>query len=481
VTSTNGSFGMERRSRGRPSRLPFAALIAAFFFLQLGSPSALAHQSPVGCTGSGLGIDLFAHVGDVHVGDTIRYSVRLFNSPFPACDATEIGAEIVTPDGITNSITALLRRNALPPGESDFYTNVVSYVVRAQDIRSDGTVRATALDAGTIHQNDTNSKGGGNQGVNTEVNLPCLQISALCIGGIGENGAIRFTGTVTNCGNSTLAGVTVTNLVDSGSFMVLMPTKLAIGQSVDFSGSWVPANPCGPNVALLTVRGTDEFTATPHTVTNFTTIACQNTLTPGIKVTKSCPVQAAAPGQMLVFSGTVANTGNVTLTNIVVLNDWPAPNTPVFLLASLAPGGVAPFTGQYAATTNCSMSDTLTANAQGLCGGAVTSSATATCPIFTRPALLVTQTCPVNAVLQGGILTYSGKVLNIGNTTLSNIVVVNDKPAAGTVIFTLASLAPGASAVFTGSYQVPSNCCVVSSTLLASGRGCNGALVAATC
>jgi hypothetical protein len=49
------------------------------------------------------------------------------------------------------------------------------------------------------------------------------------------------------------------------------------------------------------------------------------------------------------------------------------------------------------------------------------------------------------------------------------------------VVFTVASLAPGASANFTGSYQVPLNCCVSSSTVRATGRDiCTGVLVADT-
>ena len=51
---------------------------------------------------------------------------------------------ITTPDGVIHPIT--LRRTYLSHGQSDFYTNVVSYVARAQDIRPDGTVRATAED-----------------------------------------------------------------------------------------------------------------------------------------------------------------------------------------------------------------------------------------------------------------------------------------------------------------------------------------------
>src|SRR6185295_443326 len=78
-------------------------------------------------------------------------------------------------------------------------------------------------------------------------------------------------------------------------------------------------------------------------------------------------------------------------------------------------------------------------------------------------------------------LTYSGSVSNAGNITLTNITVVNNRPAANTVVFTVATLAPGASANFTGSYQVPLNCCVVSSTVGATGRDtCTGATMADT-
>lgn len=173
-------------------RVGISQILTGLLLLLVGARATHADRSPPGCTGSGLGISLFTSVPDVHIGDTIRYSINVFNAPFPACDATALRAFIVTPDGITNTIA--LRRTSLIPGEMDLYPDVVSYVVRAQDIRPDGTVRATAFDDGDIHQNDTNSRGGSNQGVNTEVNQPCVKLSALCVGGVGENGAITFTG-----------------------------------------------------------------------------------------------------------------------------------------------------------------------------------------------------------------------------------------------------------------------------------------------
>src|SRR5437868_784842 len=64
-----------------------AWLLMAWVFLDWGAPAARADQSPPNCTVSGLGISLFTGLPDVHVGDTLYYSVLVFNTPFPACDA----------------------------------------------------------------------------------------------------------------------------------------------------------------------------------------------------------------------------------------------------------------------------------------------------------------------------------------------------------------------------------------------------------
>ena len=441
--------------------------LAGLACLLLGTAELRAQGTPAGCSGSGLGIDLYTDVTDVHIGDTITYSATVFNglknSTLIVCDATEIEAFVVTPDGKTNNIT--LVRTSLHNGESDFYQNVATYVVRPQDIQPNGSLVATANDFGNIHQNDVPSRGGGFQGVNTVVNQPCVRISALCVGGVGENGTITFSGTVTNCGNNNLSGLTVTNFVNNGAFMVLFPKTMATGEVASFTGSWIPLNPCGPSSAVLTVTATDQSTATPRIVTYSITITCENSLTPGIQVTKSCPTQPVSPGQLLVYSGTVKNTGDVTLTNIVVVDNEPALNTPVFSLASLAPGAVANFTGSYLAPTNCSVSDTLVATASSRCGVAVSNSASATCPILTTPQIVVTALCPTNSVAPGGLVTYTGTVRNAGNITLTNVVVVSDVPAPNTPVFTKPAMAPGESSAFSGSYTLPANACAVTTTL----------------
>ena len=457
-------------------------LAVALLLLVFALPKAQAHASPPGCTGSGLGILLFTDSPDVHIGDTLNYSVTVFNGTGNGpivCDAEGIQAFIVTPDGVTHPIT--LRRTALSNGESDYYKNVVTYVVRSQDIQADATVRATARDTGVIHQNDTDSMGGGNQGVNTEVSLPCIQLGVNCVGSVGETGAISFTGSVTNCGNNTLVGVAITNFVNGVYIRVAVITNLNKGQVGTFSGSWIPANPCAPSTGVFTATGIDQFTTLPKTVSSSASTTCSSVLTPGIKVTKVCPAGPVRPGELLVFSGSVSNTGNVTLQNIVVVNDRPAANTSVFTLASLAPGESANFTGSYLAPTNCSVTDTLTVRAASVCGVAVTSTATATCPILTTPNLEVTATCPAGTVLPGGSLTYGGTVRNTGDITLVNVAVVSDRPAPNTTIFTIASLAPGVSANFSRAFTVPANVCAVSTTFSATGKDtCTQAAVTQT-
>src|ERR1035437_6445737 len=271
-SKSKGPLSVWQRESGR---FTFAAVLAGLFLLLFSAPAARAHESPLGCTGSGLGILLFTDTSNVHIGDTICYSATVFNglnAGIIVCDATAIQASIVTPDGVLHPIA--LSSTAMINGDSTYYPNVVCYVVRAQDVQPDGTVRATASDTGIIHQNDSNSQGGGNQGVNTEVSLPCIRIAVQCVGSVGENGAIIFTGTVTNCGNTALVGVTVVNSVNGGQFPVTFVTSLATNQVASFSGSWIPLNPCSPSTATFTPQGVDQTSTQPQTVTSSANTTC---------------------------------------------------------------------------------------------------------------------------------------------------------------------------------------------------------------
>ena len=149
----------------------FIVSLVIAFILLIGASVTRAERMPADCSGSGLNISLFADKTTAHAGDTIYYSITVFNGvtgigPI-VCDASNIQAFIITPDGVTNTVA--LSRTTLHQGDSDSYANAASYVVRSQDVRADGTVITAAKNSGTIHQNDTDSSGGGFQEVSAEI------------------------------------------------------------------------------------------------------------------------------------------------------------------------------------------------------------------------------------------------------------------------------------------------------------------------
>jgi len=230
------------------------------------------------------------------------------------------------------------------------------------------------------------------------------------------------------------------------------PSRLTLC-SVHFTGSYiVPSDFCG----------TDTLTAIASSfcggsnLTASATSTCTIAATPGIAVVKNCPPTPVARGGLFVFTGTVTNTGNVTLNNVFVVNNAPTNNTPVLGPISLAAGASTNFTGSYIANSDCcAVIDTLTASGQANCTGTlVTNTATAVCPLLISPAITITRVCPAGPVSAGGLFAFSGSVSNAGDVTLTEVFVVSSQPAANTPVLGPFELAPGESQEFSGSYVV---------------------------
>ena len=304
---------------------------------------------------------------------------------------------------------------------------------------------------------------------------PRIAVTQTCpIAPVAPGGVFTYSVTVTNTGNISLTNVVVLNSL-TGNTPIYTAAVLAPGAGASFTGSYLAPTNCA-TVSTATATGQSICGGT---VTNTASTTCSLVTTPVIAITQSCPIAPVAPGGLLTYSGTVTNTGNIALTNVIVLNTLSG-GTPIFTATLLAAGTGTNFTGSYLAPTNCTSTSISTVTGRSICGIAVTNSTSMTCAITTTPAITVTQVCPFNSVLPGGIMTYSGTVSNAGNITLTNVIVTDNRPAANTVIFTVAMLAPGATATFNGSYVTPSDCCVVWSTVQASGQGCAGVTVTDT-
>ena len=311
------------------------------------------------------------------------------------------------------------------------------------------------------------------------ITVPRIAVTLACPAVAAETGGpITYSGTVSNPGNVALNNVTVVDSQAVPNTVVLSLASLAPGASANFSASFTaPADACSVSSTAV-ATGSDACGNT--FVTNSASATCALVTTPRLVVRQGCPENPAVPGGLLSYSGSVSNAGNITLTNVNVINDRSGA-TPVLAAATLAPGGVAVFSGSYVAPTNCSSTSTSTATGRSICGVSVTNSASATCPILTTPRVTIVVVCPAAPAVPGSLLTYSGTVRNAGDITLTNVVVVSDRPAPNTTVFTAAALAPGASSNFTGSYTVPTDVCPVTAILRATGRDlCTGVAVSDT-
>jgi len=304
-------------------------------------------------------------------------------------------------------------------------------------------------------------------------NAPAILVSHDCPTTAPAPGeTVSFAGTVRNTGNVTLKGVTVAH----GEVTVFGPAVLEPGQSAEFTASLTaPADSCSVSTTV-TASGTDN--CSERIVSNTSTKTCPVKTTPSLVLTKQCPEGTPASGGDLTYHGLLHNSGNVTLTDVVVTQDGRRFFGPV----TLAPGASTNLTHTITAPSGvCSITDTWTASGRDKCSGTgVTQSATTTCAIQTSPAVTLTVNCPSGQLTPGGTARLAGTVRNTGNIALTNLVVINEANPA-TPVFTRDSLAPGASASFTATLDVLNNICSQTFNLrVTAADQCSGAGVSNT-
>ncbi|MHB8523233.1 MAG: DUF7507 domain-containing protein, partial [Limisphaerales bacterium] len=364
---------------------------------------------------------------------------------------------VVTND--RSGATPLLTAATLAPGASAIFTG--SYTAPTSgDATSSSTVRAASL-CGVAVTNSASS-------TCPILTTPGIAITKACPPQpVTAGGTLEYTGTVTNTGNVTLTNVIVVDNHPAPNTPVLGPITLAPGAGTNFAGSYTAALDACATTDTLIATGNNGSTGLP--VTNSVSATCPIISIPSIAITQNCPPNPVSPGGLLTYSGSISNAGNITLTNIVVTNDRSGA-TPVLTAATLAPGVSAAFTGSYTAPTSGDATSTSTVRAMSLCGVAVTNSASSTCPVLTSSGIAITEACPPVPVTPGGTLVFTGTVTNLGNVTLTNVLVVNDQPAPNTPVFGPVTLAPGAGTNFTGSYLVLANACATANTLTVTGN-----------
>lgn len=206
------------------------------------------------------------------------------------------------------------------------------------------------------------------------------------------------------------------------------------------------------------------------------------------------PTSVGKAGDQITYSFAVANSGNVTLTNVVVTETkfsgtggLAAVNCPTTTLPPhLSMTCTATYTVTQADIDAGTITNTAFAGATDPAGAAVTSAAsTAVVSVASAPALTLTKTAsPTTVTAAGQKVTYRFLVTNTGNVTISNITVV-EKSFSGSGTMSAVScpsaiLAPGASETCTATYTVTGKdmaTAAITNTALATGTDPGGAVV----
>jgi MYXO-CTERM domain-containing protein len=274
---------------------------------------------------------------------------------------------------------------------------------------------------------------------------------------------------VTNTGNITLTGIA---LVDDNinNDMLCGATTLGVGQSTvcsathTFTQAELDQN--GSPVAGSGVLHNNVTASSNESQPATDSLSIPITRGPAISVKKSSETVSLLAPQTVSYSYLVTNTGNITLTGVVLSDDningdmsCPQDNlavganmtcsaTHTFTQAELDANG-SPVAGSgylfnnVAATSNEGASATDSLNI----------------PIAQGPALALTKTDDLNPGRYdhaGQVITFTLTATNIGNQTLTNVN-VSDAPALDNYSCTPAipaTLAPGASVVCTGTYTI---------------------------
>ncbi len=253
---------------------------------------------------------------------------------------------------------------------------------------------------------------------------------------------VAYTFAVTNTGTQTLTGITVTDpLIPSFTCNIatLAPGAVNNTCTANYTVTQADVNAGSrANTATATAPGAANATSTITTP--------GPARAPSLTLAKAGPASFTAAGQNVVYTFTVRNTGNVTLTGVTVTD----PLVPAFTctIPTLAPGASsstcqATYVATQADVDAGQIVNTGSVSATPPGGGPVTATGADTTPGPTRaPALTMTKAGPASFTGPGQTISYAFTVRNTGNVTLTGITVTD--PLIPSFTCTIPTLSPGA-------------------------------------
>ena len=327
---------------------------------------------------------------------------------------------------------------------------------------------------------------------------------------LAANRTVTYTITVTNNGAGWSTGSTMTDDVPAAVSAVSATsadaTCTTAGQKVTCAiGQLKPTESAtitvtGALTGTAAVKNTASVTGNepdPKPANNTASATVQ--MKPSLKLVKSAsPTKVTKAGQVVTYTFAVTNTGNVTVSNLAILegsfSGTGTMSTPTCPTPTLAVGKSEDCTATYTVTaadmTAKSITNTATAQGNTPDGGLVDSppanaKVTVVPPVPPRPSLKLTKTAsPTKVSKPGQVVNYKFTVTNNGNVTLKNIGIkegsFSGTGSMSTPSCPAATLAVGKSEVCTATYKVTAadvKAKVITNSATATGQAPDGSAV----
>jgi uncharacterized repeat protein (TIGR01451 family) len=400
--------------------------------------------------------------GIANPGDVISYTFTVTNTGNVTLTSVN-----VTDTKVTSSI--LPASATLAPGASTTFSG--SYTLIQADINT-GSVVNTATATGTppIIGPNTTSQGSTTVAITQVPSLSVVKTGSLVTNVVTPNDVanvgdrIDYTIAVTNNGNITLTGVSATDPLIATLTPIFWPGTagtLLPGQSVQFTGSYTltQADLDKGHVSNTTTATSNQ--SPPAHADAFVVV----TQAAGLNIQKSGTLNLgtngiANPGDIITYTFTVTNTGNVTLTSVIVTDTEVTGISPAS--ATLAPGASTTFTAIHTLTqadiNAASVVDTATATGTPPSGPNVTDTSTDTVNVPQRPSISIVKNGSLNLgqdgiANPGDVISYTFTVTNTGNVTLTSVI-VTDTEVTGISPVSVPTLAPAAGTTFTANHTL---------------------------
>jgi len=374
-------------------------------------------------------------------GAAISYEFRVTNTGNVSVENVTVNETSFSGTGTAPTVTCP-SPVTLAHGEDVICT--ASYTLTQADVDA-GAVRNTATATGDTPGGGTVTSDPSSAEVTID-EAPALIVvkssTPTIVSTVGE--IVTYTFTVENTGNVTVSGIAIDEVSFGGtgtlSDIVCAQTSLAPTETTDCTATYAVT---AADLDAGRIENAAQATGQSPSGTPVSSPPSSTTVDvdqqPALSLVKSADPSSAADfeaGAQITYSFVVTNTGNVTVTDVLVYDvgftgTGPLSGIlcPASELAAIAPGAQVTCTATYTVTVddvdNGGVTNSASASGTTPGGGTVTTPpSSVTIPAVQTPAMTLVKTATPNQIAAAGAsVVYTFRVTNTGNVTLNGITI----------------------------------------------------------